>query len=88
MSIAFHEVVADAGCFGEAVDILFVLDRVYFLVPLIGPLLGLRELIAVGGDAANWRPFVESFVRSQLLLLLSFAADFRLTLHPTIRTIR
>ena len=68
MSVAFHEVVANVGCFSEGVDVLFVVDWVYLLVSFKGPLLGPGELVTVRGKMDGCISIAKTFI-----LLIGFS---------------
>ena len=70
--IAFHDVVADVGCFSQGVDVLFVVDWVYFLVSFKGPLLGPCKLVTVRWEMDGCIAIAKTFsllVVSPLLFL-------------------
>lgn len=59
--VAFHDVVADVGSFGERVDVLFLLYGVDLFVFLEGFLFGDYEFVTVWGNVLGRNAVAETF---------------------------
>lgn len=81
LSVSFHEVVADVGCFSEGVYVLFVIDWVYLLVSFKGPLLGPCELVTVRREMDGCISIAKTFILLAGFFLFLLGRQVKLAVH-------